>query len=196
MREVRCRAGETQETFLVFFLSYSHRRRLKQSQHLGPVMLWKDYPLPQHEGLFVTWFCLPFIAFSLSQGFLPLKWCCCFLEARCTGQRDPGLLLSKGRMETILSPLTLTYFVGSLPDHSLSLPDPYHSLSLPLLLLWSAHSNVPLAIPFPPCHVKPQHPGNECHLTSFILLIFLQGEWTHWQWKEEIRIPHGNTTHN
>lgn len=148
-------------------LSSSHGSGPKQSQSPGSVVVWRDYPFPQHEGLFFTSFCLLFTLFSVLSFSLSFQQCCSGFGSKvCRTRQRQACLHLKGRKKTILFPLALSYFVGSLPD-------PHHSLSPPLLLLWSAHSTVPLPSLFPPCHVKPQHPGNECHLTSFSLFIFL-----------------------
>lgn len=170
MREVRCSVGEIQQSLLAFFpsLPSSHRSGAKQSQSPGPVVEWRDYPFCQHERLFVTSFCLPFTLFPLSSGFSfsHQNSVAGFGSKVCRTQRSQACLHLKGRKKPVLFPLALAYFVGSLPDL-------HHCLSLPLLLLGLPAQMFHLLVFPPACHVKPQCPGNECHLTSFSLLIFL-----------------------
>lgn len=166
-------------------LSSSHRSGLKQSQSLGSVVVWRDYPFPFTKDYLWILFVCHLLCFPCLEVFsLSFKQCCFGFGSKvCRAQQSRACLHLKGIKKTGLFSLALAYFVGSLPNL-------YHYLSLHLLLLCSAQSNIPLATLFlPPCHVKPQYSGNECHLTSFSLLIFLQVEWTHWQWKEKTRNP-------
>lgn len=67
-------------------LSSSHGSGPKQSQSPGSVVVWRDYPFPQHEGLFFTSFCLLFTLFSvLSFSLSHLNSVALVLAARCAG---------------------------------------------------------------------------------------------------------------
>lgn len=138
--QMQCRRNPAELACFSPSLPSSHRSGAKQSQSPGPVVEWRDYPFCQHERLFVTSFCLPFTLFPLSSGFSfsHQNSVAGFGSKVCRTQQSQACLHLKDRKKTVLFPLALAYFVGSLPDL-------HHCLSLPLLLLWSARSNVPLA---------------------------------------------------
>lgn len=144
MRGVRNWIGETQQSLLAFLPPFPLATGVDQSNPNppGPVVAWKDYPFPQHEGLLVTSFVCHLLRFPrlevFSLSFTPP--CSSFgREVHRMWQSHSCLhLFRKGKIEMILFPLASAYLVGSLPE-------PHCCLSPPLLLLCSAHSDLPPA---------------------------------------------------
>lgn len=147
MREMRHSIGEIQQSLLVsppFPLATGVKAihsqgwvRWEQSPSPGFVVIWRDYPFPLHEGLFVTSFCLsltvfPVLRFPVSH----VNSVILVLAARSARHEGQACLHVKVWKKTVLFSLALVYFVGSLPD-------PHHSLSAstPLLVCKLKHSS-------------------------------------------------------
>ena len=148
MKEVRRSIGEIQQSLLAFFPLFPLATGMDQS-NLSPLGLsWcgRIIPSPNMKGyLWLLFFVCHLLCFPCLEVFsLSFKECCSVFgnKVRRTQQSQACVPL-KGRKKT----LALAYFIGSLPD-------PNHLLSPPLLLLWSAHSNIPLATLFPPLSCK------------------------------------------
>lgn len=172
MRGVRNSVGETQQSLLAFPPLFLLATGVDQSNPNppGPVVAWRDYPFPQHEGLFVASFVCHLLHFPrlevFALAFTPP--CCSFGHKVHRTWQSHSCLHQKGKMEMVLFPLASAYLVGSLPE-------PHRCLSPPLLLLCSAHSDLP------PASVPPLVPENlDVQVTNAVspLSTHISAGWT------------------